>query len=127
MTTPEKLARECAEKIWNDPGRTFAEYHADILAALAAATEAQKDALAIANTTAAHLHSVIKNRDGEIAMLRELANGYTVPQADYDRLYKAAFWLRRSCKDRLPPGQYDKLSEECGDVDDALHPEEART
>jgi hypothetical protein len=44
---------------------------------------------------------------------------WTVRAVDYDKLLDAANALRSACKDRLPPGQYDKLSEECRAVDEA--------
>ncbi len=36
---------------------------------------------------------------------------------DYDRLWLAALALRQACKDRLPPGHYTKLDEECRAID----------
>ena len=47
-------------------------------------------------------------------------NDWTVRAADYDRLYLAALDLRHACKDRLPPGHYDKVSEECREIDAAI-------
>jgi len=47
------------------------------------------------------------------------ADDWTVRLCDYDRLWQAALALRHACKDRLPPGHYDKLSEECRAVDEA--------
>ena len=52
---------------------------------------------------------------------REL-DGWTVKAEDYDRLREAAIWLRRSCKDRLPPGHYAKLDEECRAIDAIFNP-----
>lgn len=47
---------------------------------------------------------------------------WTVKAEDYDKLAHAARWLRRSCKDRLPPGHYAKLDEECRAIDALLSP-----
>lgn len=47
---------------------------------------------------------------------------WTTRAEDYDKLKEAALWLRRSCKDRLPPGHYDKVSEECRAIDELLSP-----
>lgn len=52
---------------------------------------------------------------------REL-DGWTVKAEDYDRLREAAMRLRCSCKDRLPPGHYDKVSEECQALDALFQP-----
>lgn len=43
-------------------------------------------------------------------------------RGDYDKLKEAALWLARSCKDRLPPGHFDKVSEEVRDVNKLLSP-----
>ena len=63
-------------------------------------------------------HAEAKQLVAEI-LDREL-NGRTVKAEDYDRLREAATWLRRSCKDRLPRGHYDKVSEECREIDAIL-------
>jgi hypothetical protein len=46
----------------------------------------------------------------------------TVSAHDYARLVDAALALRMACKDRLPPGHYAKLDEECRDIDALLTP-----
>ena len=48
------------------------------------------------------------------------AGDWTVRESEYNRLYLAALDLRRACKDRLPPGHYDKVSEECREIDVAI-------
>jgi hypothetical protein len=54
--------------------------------------------------------------------LREQLGEWTVKSADYDRLAEAARWLRSACKDRLPPGHYAKLDEECRAIDAIFSP-----
>lgn len=59
----------------------------------------------------------------ENAKLREATAGWTVKESDYNRLAAAARELRTACKDRLPPGHYAKLDEECRAIDAILaHP-----
>ncbi len=47
-------------------------------------------------------------------------DGWTVKAEDYDRLAEAARGLRCACRDRLPPGHYAKLDEECRAIDALL-------
>lgn len=55
-------------------------------------------------------------------LLAQSDEGHWTVRADsYDRLANAARALRSACKDRLPPGHYAKLDEECRELDAALH------
>lgn len=51
-----------------------------------------------------------------------LVEDWTVRASDYDRLANAARALRAACKDRISPGHYAKLDEECRDIDAILSP-----
>jgi hypothetical protein len=48
------------------------------------------------------------------------SEGWTVQASDYDRVSNALRALRNACEDRLPPGHYEKLEEECREADVVL-------
>jgi hypothetical protein len=54
--------------------------------------------------------------------LRVKIGEWTVRKDDYDKLATTAKWLRRSCRERLPPGHYAKLEDECRALDAILSP-----
>jgi hypothetical protein len=58
---------------------------------------------------------------GEKLLIPEKATPTVILEA-VDRLSNAARWLRRSCRDRLPPGHYAKLEDECRELDAIFSP-----
>jgi len=76
--------------------------------------------LGLSPETAKVVMERIEELENDNARLNRLAGSYTVDATEYDKLAEAALWLSRACKDRLPPGHYDKVSEECRTVDSIL-------
>jgi hypothetical protein len=69
------------------------------------------------------LAALITAMDGKPdADLSSIGSQWHVPAEDYNRLLVAARRLRSACKDRLPPGYYAKLDDECRALDAVLKP-----